>query len=206
MSGVNLDQKSVVNHIKDKLGLLAKTSPFIIIPLDLAIIFFFLIVGFSERPVFEIEPWVWFLSGLTFWSLLEYLMHRFAFHYQAKGKVGKTLVYGLHLIHHDHPTDEDKLFQPPLVNLLMIFVLFMGLSTILGEFALFFMPGLILGYIAYSSLHYSIHRFNPPFKFLRPIWRHHNLHHYRFPDKAFGVSSPLWDFIFGTLPPKNLGE
>ena len=28
---------------------------------------------------------------------------------------------------------------------------------------------------------------------------HHGIHHYRNPDRGYGVSSPLWDYVFGTM-------
>jgi sterol desaturase/sphingolipid hydroxylase (fatty acid hydroxylase superfamily) len=30
--------------------------------------------------------------------------------------------------------------------------------------------------------------------------RYHMQHHYKTPDERFGVSSPLWDMVFGTKP------
>ncbi len=35
------------------------------------------------------------------------------------------------------------------------------------------------------------------------LWRHRSLHHYKHPDKAFGVSNTFWDSVFGTMPPKK---
>ena len=30
------------------------------------------------------------------------------------------------------------------------------------------------------------------------IRKHHYLHHFKSPDARYGVSTPLWDFVFGT--------
>jgi sterol desaturase/sphingolipid hydroxylase (fatty acid hydroxylase superfamily) len=43
------------------------------------------------------------------------------------------------------------------------------------------------------------------------LWlkHHHVLHHYRNPDRGYGVSTPLWDYIFGTMEEveeRNLAE
>ncbi|MEX2379667.1 MAG: sterol desaturase family protein, partial [Vicingaceae bacterium] len=43
----------------------------------------------------------------------------------------------------------------------------------------------------------------PPKNFLKQLWIHHSIHHYQEDDKAFGVSSPLWDYVFGTMPSKK---
>jgi 4-hydroxysphinganine ceramide fatty acyl 2-hydroxylase len=57
----------------------------------------------------------------------------------------------------------------------------------------------------YISLHYAEHRFKAPrFGPLNRLWKFHMLHHYKYAeDKAFGVSTNLWDAVFGTLPPKS---
>lgn len=188
------------------LDLLTRTSPLIIIPLDLLIIAGVLLYGYRYGK-FDVERhWYLFFLGVFSWTLMEYVMHRFAFHFESTKKKIQDTVYAIHLVHHHYPNDEDRLFQPPLVNVILAAV-FIGLFyLILGDLTFIFTPGLVLGYILYSSIHYSIHKFKPPFDFLKPIWRHHNLHHFRYQDRAFGVSSPFWDHIFGTMPPKELGS
>lgn len=183
---------------------LTSTSPFLIIPLDLLLVIFFLYIGYVYTSLDYSTYWWIFFTGLFTWTLMEYLLHRFAFHFPARKEKGKRTIYMLHGIHHDHPNDPDALYQPPLVNLLMALVLFGILYLLMGIFTFLYMPGIILGYLLYSTIHYSIHKFKPPFRWMMPLWRHHNLHHYRFPNKGYGVSSPLWDFIFGTLPPKDI--
>jgi sterol desaturase/sphingolipid hydroxylase (fatty acid hydroxylase superfamily) len=62
-------------------------------------------------------------------------------------------------------------------------------------------PVFIMGYASYLVIHYIIHAYAPPkrgpFKIL---WINHAFHHYKDESVAFGVSSSLWDFVFGTLP------
>ena len=48
-------------------------------------------------------------------------------------------------------------------------------------------------------MHYAIHAWNPPFKWMKPLWRNHHLHHYKNVELGFGVSSTLWDHVFGTM-------
>jgi len=198
------ETKVDVNRIRKMLGILVWTSPAIIIPLDLSIIAGLIWFGVSREFV-DLSAFWWLIPvGIFSWTLVEYLMHRFAFHFESENKTGKKLIYMLHIIHHDHPTDSDKLYQPPLVNIVIIALLFGFFYLLMGNLVYLFLPGIIFGYLAYSTIHFVIHKFKPPFEFLKPLWRHHNLHHYRFQDKAFGVSSPFWDLIFGTLPPKEL--
>ena len=70
------------------------------------------------------------------------------------------------------------------------------------NYAFAFFPGFLLGYVAYISIHYMQHLFKPPaFPPLNRLWKWHALHHYKYPlTKAFGVSTSLWDVVFGTQP------
>ncbi len=188
------------------LDILTRTSPLIIIPLDLFLIFILLYYGKVYRNIELWSSFHVFVLGLFSWTFIEYFMHRFAFHFESERKQIQKAVYAVHLIHHHYPKDKDRLFQPPLVNILLALVFFLLFFLIMGDWAFVYTPGIILGYVLYSSIHYSIHKFKPPFAWLKPIWRHHHLHHYRYDNKAFGVSSPFWDYIFGTLPPAELVE
>ncbi|NBP25606.1 MAG: fatty acid hydroxylase, partial [Proteobacteria bacterium] len=59
----------------------------------------------------------WVALGLLFWTLTEYSMHRWVFHFQADSKAGKYLVFLFHGIHHDDPQDPTRLVMPPVVSL-----------------------------------------------------------------------------------------
>jgi len=141
------------------------------------------------------------------WTLFEYLVHRFLFHFQPKSKTGKRLIYIFHENHHEFPRDKDRLFMPPLPSILFssfVLLLFCGISFLLSGvtgYALVFFSGFISGYLIYVSMHYAIHAYAAP-KYLKVLWRNHHLHHYKYPDKAFGVSFMLWDKLLGTLPDK----
>ena len=53
-------------------------------------------------------------------------------------------------------------------------------------------------------LHYAIHHANLKNPLMKKLKRHHMMHHYSDPQKGYGVSSALWDIIFGTVfPMKN---
>ena len=57
----------------------------------------------------------------------------------------------------------------------------------------------MLGYLMYGTMHFAIHAWNPPFRWMKPLWRNHHLHHYKDEEKGFGVSSTFWDHVFGTM-------
>ena len=94
--------------------------------------------------------------------------------------------------------------MPPVPSILLaiaVFSLMYLFASLLGTTAsvFAFFPGFMLGYLMYGTMHYAIHAWNPPFKWMKPLWRNHHLHHYKEQEKGFGVSSTLWDHVFGTM-------
>jgi sterol desaturase/sphingolipid hydroxylase (fatty acid hydroxylase superfamily) len=145
-----------------------------------------------------------FVGGMFFWSLFEYIMHRFVFHYVAHTERGKKINYILHGNHHEYPRDKQRLFMPAVPSLILastIFALMYFITLLFGanNYVFAFFPGFMIGYLIYGSMHYAIHAWNPPFKWMKGLWRNHHLHHYKQDHRGFGVSSTLWDHVFGTM-------
>lgn len=140
-----------------------------------------------------------FLGGMFFWTLFEYLAHRFLFHWITESKKAQKFVYIMHGNHHHYPRDRDRLFMPPVPSLILASVIFGIMYLAMGRYAYPFFPGFMLGYLLYASMHYAIHAWNPPFRWMKPLWRNHHLHHYKDEEKGFGVSSTFWDHVFGTM-------
>ena len=89
--------------------------------------------------------------------------------------------------------------MPPVPSLIISLFLFLFFYLLMGLHAFAFFPGFMLGYLLYGTMHYAIHAYNPPFKWMKPLWKNHHLHHYKNEEKGFGVSSTLWDHAFGTM-------
>lgn len=140
-----------------------------------------------------------FLGGLFFWSLTEYILHRFLFHYHPTTEQGKRVNYLLHGNHHEYPRDKERLFMPAAPSLIIASAFFFVFYIVLRKAAFPFFSGFMLGYLIYGTMHYAIHAWNPPFKWMKGLWRNHHLHHYKHSDLGFGVSSTLWDHVFGTM-------
>jgi sterol desaturase/sphingolipid hydroxylase (fatty acid hydroxylase superfamily) len=64
--------------------------------------------------------------------------------------------------------------------------------------------GTVLGYITYDWMHYYTHHFMPKSRAGKFIKRYHMLHHHDSPGHRYGITSPLWDFVFGTYVPTRL--
>lgn len=141
-----------------------------------------------------------FVVGAFFFTLVEYLVHRYFYHMEPDTPRKARLQYVFHGIHHDHPRDKKRLALPPLMSL-AVAAMFIGLFRLLmGQYGYAFGAGFMTGYATYLLAHYAIHVYNPPKNLLGSIWKHHNLHHFVGDTGAFGVSSPLWDHVFGTMP------
>lgn len=148
-----------------------------------------------------------FVFGIFFWTFAEYMLHRYLFHWVSDSKFVQRFHFIMHGSHHQFPRDKSRLLMPPVPGLIMaslLFGLFYSIFYVLQipDLSFGFFPGFFCGYLMYSFVHRAIHVNRPPKRF-RHIWLHHNIHHYKHPDKAFGVSNTFWDKIFGTMPPKK---
>ena len=139
-----------------------------------------------------------FLGGILFWTFFEYIIHRFVFHWVSENPRTRRIAYIMHGNHHEFPRDRQRLFMPAVPSSIISSVVFLIMFGLMGSAALLFFPGFMLGYLLYASMHYAIHAWHPPFKWMKPIWRNHHLHHYKNDDKGFGVSTHIWDKVFGT--------
>lgn len=186
----------------DYLEIMTKTHPIVIYSMYFPVIFFMLYYGHAYKSVGLGAEALLFAGGALFWSLFEYLMHRHLFHMIVESPRAKKFVYTMHGVHHEFPRDQERLFMPPVPSVIIACVLFFLNYLLMGRYALGFFPGFLFGYIMYGSMHFAIHAFAPP-RFLKALWRNHHLHHYKAPDKGFGVSSVLWDLVFRTVPKKE---
>lgn len=140
--------------------------------------------------------------GFLVWTLAEYWLHRTFFHWVPPGKIGEKMHFVVHGVHHTWPKDKYRLVMPPAVSI-SLFFLFLGAFTLIlgGELVWPFQCGFVLGYMTYDMTHYYVHHFTPKNTYLLNLKKHHMLHHHKYPEKGFGVSSKLWDVVFGTKIP-----
>ncbi|HRN79392.1 MAG TPA: sterol desaturase family protein [Ferruginibacter sp.] len=178
---------------------LTKTHPLIIWGIYTPVIVYMCYYSYTELSFTGWTVLMVFLAGMFFWSFTEYIMHRFVFHSHPKSERGKRIAYVMHGNHHEFPRDKERLFMPAVPSVLLASIFFSLFYLAMGKFAFSFFPGFMLGYLMYGSMHYAIHAWNPPFKWMKGLWRNHHLHHYKHEDLGFGVSSTLWDHVFGTM-------
>ena len=139
-----------------------------------------------------------FITGLFVWTLMEYLIHRFSFHFTPHGRFGATLAYLIHGVHHAYPEDHRRWVMPPVLSLPMALSLYFVFGFVFGRYVNALGSGIAIGYLFYDLTHYTVHRGrvkSKAFKFLRS---YHMQHHYSSPERRYGVSSPIWDYVFRT--------
>ncbi|KAI1084018.1 inositolphosphorylceramide-B C-26 hydroxylase [Whalleya microplaca] len=145
----------------------------------------------------------WWLFGVLIWTLVEYVLHRCLFHldyYLPDNRVGITMHFLLHGIHHYLPMDKYRLVMPP--------TLFLVLATPFYKLAhaIFYWNwhmgtavycGGIFGYVCYDLTHYFLHHQNLPLWY-KDLKKYHLAHHFLDYELGFGVTSRFWDQVFGT--------
>lgn len=147
-----------------------------------------------------------FLLGIFVWTFMEYMLHRFVFHYRPRSPWQARVVFLFHGVHHKQPQCKTRLVMPPVVSVPLAFVfygLFYGIVAVglgLPYWTAPLFSGAIFGYLLYDLTHYATHHLPMRRGLMRYLKRYHLKHHYKTPDQRFGVSSPLWDIVFGTKP------
>ncbi len=141
------------------------------------------------------------LGGVGIWTLTEYWLHRLVFHWQPDNAFGRRMHFIIHGVHHDHPNDKLRLVMPPAVSIPLAALFFLGFTTLFGTPAAYpLFAGFIAGYLAYDYTHYYVHHYVPKSEFARRNREQHMRHHFQDHRYGYGVSSPLWDLVFRTMP------
>jgi sterol desaturase/sphingolipid hydroxylase (fatty acid hydroxylase superfamily) len=138
-------------------------------------------------------------AALLVWTFTEYALHRFVFHFPARSRAGKWLVFLFHGVHHEAPQDKTRLVMPP-AGAIPIMALIWGLFGLLipAPWMQPFLAFFIVGYLAYDYLHYATHHFPMRHPLLHRLKQHHMKHHFSGVPGRYGVSSPLWDILLRT--------
>lgn len=137
------------------------------------------------------------LAGIFTWSLLEYLIHRFAGH--ARSLVKRTPFGREHTAHHSRG-DYFAPWWKKLVSTVVFIALVLPLARLATSWpiALAYTGGLIGFYLTYEVLHRLLHVWQGVGPYARWARRHHFHHHFHDPQTNHGVTSPVWDIVFGT--------
>jgi len=211
---VNHDLQPIRLLKSDLLERFTHVTPQAVLIIWLPVVAAFLVGGALNWPANVSPLWygIAFLAGVALiWTFIEYVVHRFVFHFRPRNRTQWQVIFLFHGVHHYQPHVKTRLVMPPAVSipggLVFYGCFFLLLDVILGLPFLVapIFAGTVLGYVAYDMIHYATHHLpvkGPLMKFLK---RHHMEHHFKTPDARFGVSTSLWDQVFHTEPDKRPG-
>lgn len=193
----------------DQLEILTRTKWWVIPLVWMPVVLFFTLRAFRLLfAQYDVIPgllvWVFLFSlGGFAWTLLEYILHRFAFHWQPNPKSKKQIIFHflLHGLHHKTPMDGDRLVFPPVLAIpVVVFFHFVYVAILPYTIFCCYAAGKLFGYIVYDLSHYYLHHGHPepPSNFhYRKVY--HDNHHYKDYDVGFGISTVIWDYVFNTV-------
>lgn len=156
------------------------------------------------RSVFVVCPrWYAYLFAITWafmaWTLTEYFLHRFLFHWKPRNQKASRVVFLFHGNHHAHPRDASRLVMPPIVSLFIGGSVYLAAGFVLAQglrepFFAFY----IIGYLTYDYCHYFAHTARGLTGIARRLQVSHLRHHSKKGAGGFGVTTPIWDYVLGT--------
>ncbi len=187
----------------DLLEFFSHISPVTIIVIWLPVSVYFLANSIIRSNSFQLYILLAFIAGLFIWTFTEYAMHRFVFHFKPRNSFQERISFLFHGVHHAQPQCKTRLVMPLPVSIPLALA-FYGLFYLILNILLRvnwldpLFSGFVTGYLIYDLTHYATHHFPMRSGYLKFLKRYHMQHHYKAPDKLFGVSSPIWDYVFNT--------
>lgn len=173
-----------------KMSKLGYFSEFLLFP---PLVVFATLLAFHRSAL--LHPVVWlslYAIGLVGWTLIEYLLHRLVFHHA-------PVFSAIHARHHHAP--QELIGTPGWASVLLGLMAVAGPSWVVFGFDLgtAVTAGLVTGYLWYVFVHYATHQFTPRRGcYLYRARLRHALHHHRSDEGNFGVTTGIWDAVFGT--------
>ncbi|KAI9264196.1 hypothetical protein BDA99DRAFT_546901 [Phascolomyces articulosus] len=143
-----------------------------------------------------------FSGGVFFWTLLEYGLHRFVFHlddWLPDHPIALLFHFTLHGIHHHMPMDRLRLVMPPALAAVIGFPIIRSMHILFHtSTAHAVVAGAYFGYICYDCIHYYLHHAQVIRIHFGEMKRYHLAHHYKDFEGGYGITSKIWDIVFGT--------
>src|SRR5437868_9064761 len=101
-----------------------------------------------------------FLVGVLCWTLFEYVVHRYVFHYEPKSRFGKQLHFIVHGVHHDYPNDATRLVMPPSISIPLAVVFWILFAELWAASLQLSLPGsaLVMFVTTRSIMRFTIFR------------------------------------------------
>jgi dihydroceramide fatty acyl 2-hydroxylase len=135
-----------------------------------------------------VETLAAFVLGLFVWTFVEYVIHAWLSH------TFKTFATPFHNGHHRDPRNVFAIRTwVPLAVMSAIVLAVWGLAI-----GVIFFGGILAGFAVYEALHYRIHFVVPRNPLESWLRTRHLIHHSHAVRRGFGVTSSVWDLVFGS--------
>jgi sterol desaturase/sphingolipid hydroxylase (fatty acid hydroxylase superfamily) len=160
-----------------------------------------IILGVLIAAAASTTNWVqrfhWFAAftvAAASWTLIEYLLHRFLLHRVAP-------FAALHGAHHDAPRAYVGTPTWATLGIIWLVVFVPAWRGVSFNVASGLTAGVMMGFLWYGIVHHVIHYRRPRLLAAwMPATTHRHLRHHYSPQPGnFGVTIPLWDYVFGTF-------
>ena len=137
------------------------------------------------------------LIGALTWTFLEYVIHRWLGH---DSRFRPNFFAEEHIRHHS----QGNYFAPAWKKLFMAAVTMLLLGPLAWLVAgpylgLAWAASLVAMYLVYEWFHHCAHTHAGLGPYARYARRHHFYHHFMDPEVNHGVTTPIWDILFGTF-------
>jgi sterol desaturase/sphingolipid hydroxylase (fatty acid hydroxylase superfamily) len=205
---INHGEEPIRLFKSDFLEFFTHIHPAVVLMLFVPVVLFFMVqaLGSGSPTARPFTVFAVYAAGVFVWSLSEYVLHRFVFHFEPRQAWLQRVWYLIHGVHHEQPQCKTRLVMPPILSIPLAFFFYglfyvvvgalLGMQHLVGPaFA-----GFLTGYLAYDMIHYAEHHLSMRWGFLKSLKIYHLRHHFKNPNHGFGVSSPIWDVIFRTKP------
>jgi len=168
--------------------------PLIEHPKSVYFIYIPIIIGLFVYCVVFLKILFWqfllcFVGALIFWTVFEYLLHRYVLHANPKSEMLRQFLYKTHWIHHEYPNDNRFVLMSPLVSLLGGLLFFIVCRLLFGPvFCYPVLMSLIIIYVGYEWMHFAAHNYHFNNALFIKLKKHH----------GFGFITTQWDELAGT--------
>lgn len=150
--------------------------------------------------VYAPTPWaaLFVALGVLVWTAVEYGLHRYAFHFEARSRLLQRIVFVIHGNHHAEPNDPLRNLMPPIVSVPLGALIWVTMVAVGGAQATWCFLGFMLGYVGYDLVHYACHQRPMKGRWARALKVHHMRHHHLRAAGNYAVTGVFWDWLLST--------
>jgi len=154
------------------------------------------LAGMNSAPTLWALPLA--VLGVVLWTVTEYALHRFVFHFEPRSALLKQVIFVIHGNHHADSNDPLRNLMPPIVSLPVCGAIWALSIWIFGPSGTWFLLGFMLGYVTYDLVHYACHQLPMKGRIARVLKTHHMRHHHLRARGNYAITGMIWDRIFAT--------